>query len=99
MPKRKTILKDPLIDPGSLTILADEPTVASGDTGAIRSFLNQGLESLTTMKETATRSARRRFLRRVVDTVTSRESRPDLSRGSPVLRDVWPLRTGRPLHQ
>jgi len=61
MPKHKTILNDLLIDSSFPTIDTDEPTVASGDTGAIRTFLNHGLESLTSMKDTATRSVRRQL--------------------------------------
>jgi len=61
MPKRKTILNDPLIDQGSPTVRADEPMAASGDTGAIRAFLSQSLDGLTTLKDTATRSVRRRL--------------------------------------
>ena len=63
MPKRKTILNDPLVDSSAPTIDADAPTATatSGDTGAMREFLNQGLESLTSMKDKATRSVRQQL--------------------------------------
>lgn len=61
MTKRKTILKDPLTDLDQPAIRADEPTVAPDDKGAVRTFLNQGLETVATLKDTATRSVRQRF--------------------------------------